>query len=112
MAATPNQDRPQDIFSLIGRADQIASASAAMAAMGHPLRLKILCLLSSGEMAVQEINEALGTTHSNISQHLTVLARQGVVERRSKAQRAYYRIADPRIVQMIALTREVFCGTA
>ncbi|MBL8510618.1 MAG: hypothetical protein JNM52_03135, partial [Betaproteobacteria bacterium] len=39
----------QDIFSLIERNQDVTRASAAMQAMSHVLRFKILCLLSSGE---------------------------------------------------------------
>jgi DNA-binding transcriptional ArsR family regulator len=105
-----DHDDSQDIFALIGKAEHIESASLALNAMGHPMRLKILCLLSSGELPVQELNDALGTTHSNISQHLKVLREQGIVTSRREAQKVMYRIADARLFRMIELTREIFCG--
>src|SRR5438270_6193103 len=99
-----------DIFDLIGRSESIAQASAAMQAMGHPLRLKILCLVGNQELSVLEIVEAVGTTQSNISQHLAVLRDHGVLEARKDANRVFYRIADPRVLRMISLTREIFCS--
>jgi DNA-binding transcriptional ArsR family regulator len=107
--AIPEPDIPADIFALLGKADNIDAASRALEAMGHPMRLKILCMLASTAMPVQELNDALGTTHSNISQHLKVLREQGIVTSRRDAQWVYYQIADPRIVRMIELTREIFC---
>lgn len=100
----------QDIFDLIGRGDNIRQASSAMQAMGHPLRLKILCLVGNQELSVLEIVEAVGTTQSNISQHLAVLRDHGVLEARKDANRVFYRIADPRVLRMISLTREIFCS--
>src|SRR3982751_282673 len=95
-----------DIFELIGKGENIREASAAMQAMAHPLRLKILCLVGNQELSVLEIVDAVGTTQSNISQHLAVMREHGVLERRKEANKVFYRIPDPRILKMISLTRE------
>src|SRR5512147_2769939 len=98
--ATPAAD---DIFELIGRGESIRQASDAMQAMAHPLRLKILCLVGNQELSVLEIVEAVGTSQSNISQHLAVLRDQGVLSSRKEANKVFYKVEDPRILQMIAL---------
>lgn len=100
----------QDIFDLIGRTGNIREASEAMQAMAHPLRLKILCLIGSQELSVLEIVDAVGTTQSNISQHLAVLREQGILRSHREANKVFYRIGDPRVLRMIALTREIFCS--
>jgi len=100
----------QDIFDLIGRTENIREASAAMQAMAHPLRLKILCLVGNQELSVLEIVDAVGTTQSNISQHLAVLRDNGILATRKDANKVFYRIEDPRVLKMIALTREIFCS--
>src|SRR3954468_9126390 len=100
-----------DIFDLIGKSENIKEASAAMQAMAHPLRLKILCLVGNQELSVLEIVDAVGTTQSNISQHLGVLRDHGLIAPRKEANKVFYRIPDPRILKMIALTREIFCST-
>jgi DNA-binding transcriptional ArsR family regulator len=99
-----------DIFDLIGKTQNIEEAAMAMQAMSHPLRIKVLCLLSSGEVSVQEIVEAVGTTQGNVSQHLAILKASGVVASRSEGKRIFYRIEDKRVVKLIALTREMFCS--
>ena len=101
---------PQDIFALIGKAENIEQAAVAMQAMSHPLRIKILCLLSSGEMMVQEITDAVGSTQSNISQHLAILRACRMIQSRKEATKVLYRIEDERILKMISLTRDIFCG--
>ena len=101
----------QDIFDLIGRSESIREASAAMQAMAHPLLLKILCLVGNQELSVLEIVDAVGTTQSNISQHLSLLRSHGLVESRKEANKVFYRIPDPRVLRMIALTREIFCSS-
>ena len=100
----------EDIFDLIGRTENIREASEAMQAMGHPLRLKILCLVGNQELSVLEIVDAVGTTQSNISQHLAVLRDQGILAARKDANKVFYRISDPRVLKMISLTREIFCS--
>ena len=99
-----------DIFDLIGKSENIREASAAMQAMAHPLRLKILCLVGSQELSVLEIVDAVGTSQSNISQHLAVLRDHGILAARKDANRVFYRIGDARVLQMIALTRQIFCS--
>ncbi len=101
---------PTDIFALIGKSENIEQAAVAMQAMAHPMRIKILCLLSSGELIVQEIVDALGTTQSNISQHLGILKACGMINGRKDGTKMYYNIGDARILKMITLTREIFCA--
>jgi ArsR family transcriptional regulator len=105
----PAKKVPSDIFDLIGKGEYIREASAAMQAMAHPLRLKILCLVNNQELSVLEIVDAVGTSQSNISQHLAVLRDTGILSARKDANRVFYRIVDPRVLEMIALTRRIFC---
>ena len=105
----PAKKVPSDIFDLIGKGENIREASAAMQAMAHPLRLKILCLVNNQELSVLEIVDAVGTSQSNVSQHLAVLRDTGVLAARKDANRDFYRIADPRVLEMISLTRRIFC---
>lgn len=108
--AAPAKTQSQDIFDLIGRSESIREASSAMQAMAHPLRLKILCLLGGQELSVLEIVDAVGTTQSNISQHLAVLRDNGILMARKEFNKVFYRIEDARILKMISLTREIFCS--
>ena len=101
---------PLDIFALIGKTENIEHAAVAMQAMSHPLRIKILCLLSSGEMMVQEITDAVGSTQSNISQHLAILRDKKILKTRKVANKVYYRIADERMLLLVSMMRQVFCG--
>ena len=99
-----------DIFDLIGKSENIERASDAMRAMAHPMRLKILCMLGSGELSVQEIVDGVGTTQSNISQHLSILKAHAIIAARKDANKVFYRIEDARILKMITLTRDIFCS--
>jgi ArsR family transcriptional regulator len=98
------------VLDLANRGEDIKEASAALKAMAHPLRLKILCLVGQSEWMVQDIVEAVGTSQSNISQHLAKMRDQGLLASRKVANKVFYRIDDPRIIKMISMMREVFCS--
>ena len=100
----------QDIFELLGKQEQIEQAARAMKSIAHPLRLKILCLVADEEMSVQDIVEAVGTSQSNISQHLAILRDKGVLKARKDANRVFYRIGDERTLELVGIMRQVFCG--
>lgn len=108
--ALPDTVDNNAIIDLIDKAEHIETAARALKAIAHPLRLKILCVLGAEEVCVQDIVEAVGTSQSNISQHLAILRDKGVLQTRKDANRVYYRICDQRTLQLIALMREVFCG--
>ena len=111
-------DTPEDNVSdpslvraaLIDKEEHIQQASRALKAMAHPLRLKILCVLGDKEVSVQDIVECVGTSQSNISQHLAILREKGVLRTRKEANRVYYRVGDERTLTLIGMMREVFCG--
>lgn len=97
-------------LNLIKQQEHIDLAAKSLKAIAHPLRLKILCVIGSEEACVQEIVEAVGTSQSNISQHLAILRDKDVLITRKEANRVYYRIGDARLLQLISMMREVFCG--
>lgn len=90
--------------------EQVEVAARALKAISHPLRLKILCVVGDQEVCVQDIVDAVGTSQSNISQHLAILRDKDVLTTRKDANRVYYRVADQRTLQLIVMMREVFCG--
>ena len=98
------------VAALAADPEHIELAARSLKAISHPLRLKILCVLGADEACVQDIVDAVGTSQSNISQHLAILRDKGVLKTRKDANRVYYRIADHRTLQLIGMMREVFCG--
>ncbi len=87
----------------------INRAARCLKAMSHPLRLKILCVLGTESMSVQDIVEQVGTSQSNISQHLSILREKDILGYKKEANRVYYYIDDERMLQLIYMMREVFC---
>ena len=97
---------------LISKDEDIDRASRSLKAMSHPLRLKILCTLGDREISVQDIVEHVGTSQSNISQHLAILRDKGILASRKDANRVFYRVGDERTLRLISMMREVFCQTS
>jgi len=62
-------------------------------ALGDETRLRIVALLSHGELCVCHIEEALGLLQPSVSRHLATLRNAGLVESRRKANWVYYRLA-------------------
>lgn len=96
---------------IIARDDEIDRASRSLKAMSHPLRLKILCTLGDQSINVQDIVDMVGTSQSNISQHLAILRDKGILETHKVANRVYYRVSDTRTLRLIEMMRDVFCST-
>jgi ArsR family transcriptional regulator len=96
---------------LITSEEDIDLASRSLKAIAHPLRLKILCILGAvTEVSVQDIVTQVGTSQSNISQHLSILRDKGILTSRKHANKVFYRIGDPRILQLIGAMRVAFCS--
>jgi len=88
----------------------ITRAARCLKAMSHPLRLKILCVLGNNSISVQDIVEQVGTSQSNISQHLSILREKNILGSKKEANRVYYFIDDERMLQLIKMMRDVFCS--
>ena len=74
--------------------------------LSHPFRIRILELLSADpELSVAALGEETGLEASHLSQHLAVLRRHRLVESERRASHVYYRLADPRVAQLLAVAR-------
>jgi len=87
----------------------ISKAARSLKAMSHPLRLKILCVLGNKAISVQDIVEQVGTSQSNVSQHLSILREKNILGCNKEANRVFYYIDDERVLQLIRMMRDVFC---
>ncbi len=59
-------------------------------ALAHPTRLAIIDILTNSEKTVEEIRKILGEKQSNISKHLSVLKRSGIVDDRKVGLHRFY----------------------
>jgi DNA-binding transcriptional ArsR family regulator len=80
-----------------------------MKALANPHRLMILCELHKGERSVGALERAVGLRQSPLSQHLAKLRRDGLVKTRRESQTIYYRLASPKVSEVIALLYRLYC---
>lgn len=89
--------------------ENIEKASKALKAMGHPLRLKILCVLGDSELPVMDIVSQVGTTQSNISQHIDILREKEIITSRREGSKIICKVRDPQILNLLDAMQQTFC---
>ncbi len=75
--------------------------------LSHAKRLEILSILRDNEMSVGEIVEKMKISKANVSQHLALMRRAGILVARREGVNIYYRISSPKVTQACELMREV-----
>ena len=88
-------------------ADLVELIAERFGALSEPARIRLLDRLREGEASVLDLTAAIGTTPQNVSKHLAVLRRAGIVARRKQGNFAYYAIVDERVFELC----EMVCGS-
>jgi DNA-binding transcriptional ArsR family regulator len=86
-----------------GLADLIADR---FRVLGEPMRIRLLDALREAPASVQELQHATGASQQNVSKHLGVLLRSGLVSRRKEGNFSLYAIADEGVFDLC----EQVCG--
>ncbi len=76
-------------------------------ALAHAKRLEILHILKGKEVSVRDIVMQMGISKANVSQHLAIMRKAGILNTRREGLNAYYRISSPKIARACNLMREV-----
>jgi len=77
-------------------------------ALAHPIRIRVLELLVTGEKSVQEIQESLGLEQPIVSQQLAVLRSKQIVEARKEGTTVQYSLRDPLLAELLQVARRIF----
>jgi len=89
--------------------DELQAFKAAFfRALAHPVRIRILELLVTGERSVQELQAALGVDQPVVSQQLAVLRSTNIVAGRKEGVTARYSVRDPLVADLLRLARRIF----
>jgi DNA-binding transcriptional ArsR family regulator len=75
--------------------------------IAEPMRIRLLDRLRDGEATVQALSAATGASQQNVSKHLGVLLRAGIVGRRKEGLFVHYRITDEGVFDLC----EQVCGS-
>lgn len=76
-------------------------------ALGHPLRIEVIDLLQENERCFSNILDITGGLKSNLSQHLSVMTKKGILKMRRDGQCNYYSLSSKKVAQACQLMREV-----
>jgi len=87
-----------------------ADACRLMKALANPDRLLLLCQLAQGEMSVGELEAALGILQPTLSQQLSVLRTEALVETRRDGKHVFYRVASGPALAVLKLLHQQFCN--
>lgn len=83
--------------------EALAQVAAYFQVLAEPTRLRILNLLRQGEHNVGELAQACGYTAANISRHLSLMTKQGIVAREGRGTSVYYRLTDESVDELCDL---------
>ena len=75
-------------------------AAELFAVLSTPIRLRIVSALCQGEMNVGQLLEQIGVSQPNMSQHLNIMYRSGILGKRRQGAQMFYRIADETAVMV------------
>ena len=75
-------------------------------ALAEPTRLRLLNSLREGEKNVGDLAIICGCSQANVSRHLSMLAKHGLIQREARGNTAFYSIADPSVYALCDLV----CG--
>ena len=84
-------------------------AVAALKLLGNVERLLLLCQLSQGELCVSDLEAVLGIHQPTLSQQLGVLRSEGVVSTRREGKNIFYSVADPAMLEIVAVLYRLYC---
>ena len=76
-------------------------------ALGHPLRIEVIDLLQADELCFTDILDKTGGLKSNLSQHLSVMTKKGILKTRREGQCIYFSLSSKKVAQACRLMREV-----
>lgn len=89
---------------------RVEQTAGVLALLSNSRRLLILCkLMQAGERPVGALAHDVGLSQSALSQHLALLRAEGIVGTRREAQTIFYRVIDPRIVDLLSALEGIFC---
>lgn len=86
------------------------SASDLLKALANRHRLLIVCQLIDGERSVGDLAQFLGLRDSTVSQHLSLLRKDGLVAARRDGQTIYYSIASDPAREILTALYRVYCA--
>jgi DNA-binding transcriptional ArsR family regulator len=91
--------------------DNAGAAADFLKKLAHPSRMMIVCALVDGERSVRDLEDTLGIRQPGLSQQIAELREAGFIAGRKESKTVFYRLADRRVAEFIAMMHRMFCET-
>jgi len=95
-----------ELRQLVPRALELAEVLKALA---HETRLLAVCHIGSGERSVQELEALIGSTQSNLSQHLARLKSAGILRSRREGKQIFYAMGSDKVYSLTLALKAIYC---
>ena len=96
--------------SMADFAESAAEAVRLLKALANEKRLMILCkLLERGEMNVTTLCDNVGLSQSALSQHLTKMREEKIIDFRRDGQTIYYHVSSPNVNRILKTLKSIYC---
>ena len=108
MATETNTPKPLRLTPL----DALAQAAECLKTLAHPHRLRMVQMLLQGRYTVGELAEACGIRSHMASEHLRLMQRCGFLTSEKDGRKAYYRVVELHLANILACVEARFGGEA
>lgn len=95
------------LAQLVPKAQEL---SEILKSLAHETRLLAVCHIGSGERSVQELEALIGSTQSNVSQHLARLKASGILSSRRDGKQVFYAMASDEVFRLVLALKEIYCA--
>ncbi|HJF27879.1 metalloregulator ArsR/SmtB family transcription factor [Acinetobacter bohemicus] len=89
---------------------QVDTVTNCLKVLSNPDRLRILCVLVDGELNVQQIEESTDIHQPTLSQQLTVLRKNNIVNTRREGKQIFYQVSDPNVLVIMQTLYQLYCA--
>jgi DNA-binding transcriptional ArsR family regulator len=104
MTSKARQARPLKLTPLLA----LEQAAECLKTLAHPVRLRMVQMLLRGRYTVGELAQACGIPSHMASEHLRLMQRSGLLTSEKDGRKAFYRIAEPHLANIMACVEARF----
>lgn len=91
--------------------EALSQAAECLRTLAHPVRLRMVQMLLSGQYTVGELADDCGVPSNVASEHLRLMQRCGFLDSRREGRRVYYSIAEPHLEKIMVCVENKFFPT-
>ena len=99
-------DMSRSKFVFINKCDEV---SKLLKSLSHPVRLKVLCQIKDSDKTVCELAELCNISQSAMSQFLSRMRAEGIIDYKKERTSVYYKISNPKVHELMQAIYRIYC---